>query len=175
MNGDTNATPSKYPGNPNRPVDNVSRSDVNKFLQRLNSIERTKGLVPAGWSYVLPTEAQWEYACRAGTNTTYWFGNTISSTDANWNHGSDPNRSIDVGQFSANPWGFFDMHGNVGEWTSGKNYNYPPASPGSFSNDMRRGGSYGSGAATCRSAYRGNYSSNTRSEFIGFRLAFQKQ
>ena len=153
MNGDT-ATPSKYPGNPNRPVDNVSRSDVNKFLQRLNSIERTKGLVPAGWSYVLPTEAQWEYACRAGTNTTYWFGNTISSTDANWNHGSDPNRSIDVGQFSVIL--KLSTYGNVGNGHN-KNYNYPAAKTNSVM--TCDGGSYGSGAATCQSAYRGNYSS----------------
>ena len=74
--------------------------------------------LPAGWAYVLPTESQWEYACRAGTTTAYSWGNTIASSNANWNHGADPNQTVDVGQFSANPWGFFDMHGNVWEWTA---------------------------------------------------------
>ena len=72
----------------------------------------------SGWAYVLPTESQWEYACRAGTKTTYSWGNDINSTNANWNHGNDANQTVNVGQYDANPWGFFDMHGNVWEWTA---------------------------------------------------------
>ena len=70
----------------------------------------------AGWAYVLPTEAQWEYACRAGTTTAYSWGVDINSSDANYN--SNIGQTVDVGQYSANPWGFFDMHGNVWEWTA---------------------------------------------------------
>ena len=117
MTGNTDslsATPSNFSGNPNRPVEKVSWDDVQKFLTRLNAQEA--GNIPAGWAYVLPTEAQWEYACRAGTTTAYSWGDTITSEDANYNNTIA--QTTDVGQYSANPWGFFDMHGNVWEWTA---------------------------------------------------------
>ena len=103
-------------GNPHRPVEKVSWEDIQVFLTRLNAQEA--GNIPAGWAYVLPTEAQWEYACRAGTTTAYSWGDSISASDANWNHGADANQTENVGQYSANPWGFFDMHGNVWEWVA---------------------------------------------------------
>ena len=108
------ATPSQYGGNADRPVEQVSWDDIQKFLTRLNAQEA--GNIPAGWSYVLPTEAQWEYACRAGTTTAYSWGVDINSSNANYN--SNIGQTADVGQYSANPWGFFDMHGNVWEWTA---------------------------------------------------------
>ena len=108
------ATPSQYGGNADRPVEKVSWDDIQKFLTRLNAQEA--GNIPAGWSYVLPTEAQWEYACRAGTTTAYSWGVDINSSNANYN--SNIGQTADVGQYSANPWGFFDMHGNVWEWTA---------------------------------------------------------
>ena len=108
------ATPSQYGGNADRPVEKVSWDDIQKFLTRLNAQEA--GNIPAGWAYVLPTEAQWEYACRAGTTTAYSWGVDINSSDANYN--SNIGQTADVGQYSANPWGFFDMHGNVWEWTA---------------------------------------------------------
>ena len=108
------ATPSNWPNNADRPVEKVSWDDIQKFLTRLNAQEA--GNIPAGWAYVLPTEAQWEYACRAGTTTAYSWGVDINSSDANYN--SNIGQTADVGQYSANPWGFFDMHGNVWEWTA---------------------------------------------------------
>ena len=108
------ATPSNWPNNPNRPVEKVSWDDIQKFLTRLNAQEA--GNIPRGWAYVLPTEAQWEYACRAGTTTAYSWGDTLPTTNANYSSRESPNR--DVGSIRANPWGFFDMHGNVWEWTS---------------------------------------------------------
>ena len=96
--------------------------DAQIFLARLNSIEQTAGRLPNGWKYVLPTEAQWEYACRAGTTTAYSWGNDINSSRANYNwdgalnDGNDFKQTRDVGQYAANPWGFFDMQGNVWEW-----------------------------------------------------------
>ena len=77
-----NAKPSNWPNNPNRPVEKVSWDDAQVFLTRLNA--QQAGNLPAGWSYVLPTESQWEYACRAGTNTAYSWGNTITSSNANF-------------------------------------------------------------------------------------------
>ena len=97
ITGDLNATPSNWSGNPNRPVDSVSYEDIQVCLVRLNELESNK--TQNGWAYVLPTEAQWEYACRAGTSTRYSWGNSISATDANWDHGADPNRPVDVGSF----------------------------------------------------------------------------
>ena len=86
MTGNTNglsATPSQFSGNPNRPVEKVSWNDIQVFLERLN--EQMAEDLPAGWEYVLPTEAQWEYACRAGTSTKFSWGDTITSGNANWN------------------------------------------------------------------------------------------
>ena len=117
MTGNTDglsATPSNWPNNADRPVEKVSWDDIQKFLTRLNAQEA--GNIPAGWAYVLPTEAQWEYACRAGTTTAYSWGDDINSSNANYN--SNIGQTADVGQYSANPWGFFDMHGNVWEWTA---------------------------------------------------------
>ena len=100
------------------------------FLSQLNSIEQTAGRLPTGWKYVLPTEAQWEYACRAGTTTAYSWGNDINSSRANYNwdgggnDGNDFKQTRDVGQYAANPWGFFDMQGNVWEWVSDWKANY---------------------------------------------------
>ena len=119
MTGNTdglNATPGNWPNNPDRPVEKVSWENIQVFLTRLN--EQQSENLPNGWAYVLPSEAQWEYACRSGTTTAYSWGDTISASDANWDHGNDANQTEDVGQYSANPWGFFDMHGNVWEWTA---------------------------------------------------------
>jgi formylglycine-generating enzyme required for sulfatase activity len=174
------ATPSQWPNNPNRPVEKVSWADAQIFLTRLNAQQSAN--IPTGWAYVLPTESQWEYACRAGTTTAYSWGNTITSSNANWNHGADPNQTVDVGQFSANPWGFFDMHGNVWEWTADwYQAAYPtgnpvvnPTGPASGSHRVLRGGSWNYVGTGLRSARRDYYTPSSRSTNIGFRVGFQK-
>jgi formylglycine-generating enzyme required for sulfatase activity len=168
MNGNPsglNADPSQFKGS-NRPVEKISWNDAQIFLSQLNSIEQTAGRLPTGWKYVLPTEAQWEYACRAGTTTAYSWGNDINSSRANYNwdggsnDGNDFKQTRDVGQYAANPWGFFDMHGNVWEWVSDWKANYPggaqtnPEGPASGSIRVIRGGSWGSGGTGLRSAKR---------------------
>ena len=170
MTGNTNslsATPSQWPNNPSRPVEKVSWDDVQVFLVRLNAAEQGAGRLPSGWKYVLPTESQWEYACRAGTSTIYSWGNDINSTRANYNwdgggnDGNDYKQTRDVGKYDPNPWGFFDMHGNVWEWTADWYQSlypigYPvvdPQGPVSGSLRVRRGGSWSSDGDTRNPAF----------------------
>jgi formylglycine-generating enzyme required for sulfatase activity len=108
--------PSHFEGD-NRPVEQVSWHDAMEFCHRLS--QRT------GWKYTLPSEAQWEYACRAGTTTPFHFGDTISTElanyDGDYSYGQGPKgiyrqQTTDVASFPANAWGLHDMHGNVWEW-----------------------------------------------------------
>jgi formylglycine-generating enzyme required for sulfatase activity len=190
MTGNTDslsATPSEWPNNPNRPVEKVSWADAQIFLTRLNAQQSAN--IPAGWAYVLPTESQWEYACRAGTTTMYSWGNDINSTRANYNwdggayDGNDFKQTRDVGQYAANPWGFFDMHGNVWEWTADwYQAAYPtgnpvvdPTGPASGSRRVVRGGSWGDAGANLRSAWRGSGPPSALGNYLGFRVGFQQQ
>ena len=187
MTGNTNSlspTPSNWPNNPNRPVEKVSWNDAQVFLTRLN--EQQAGNLPAGWSYVLPTESQWEYACRAGTTTAYSWGNTIASSNANYNWDGGANDGIDhkqtrnVGQYSANLWGFFDMHGNVWEWVSDWKAAYPdgfqtnPKGPASGSYRVKRGGAWYTDSDYIRSARRNNSNPVFSDHGLGFRVSLQK-
>ena len=81
-NASLSPTPSNWSGNPNRPVEQVSWDDIQIFLEHLNEQEADN--LPLGWAYVLPTEAQWEYACRAGTSTAYSWGDDINASNANY-------------------------------------------------------------------------------------------
>jgi len=178
-NGDViSATPSQYGGNPDRPVEKVSWDDIQVFLTRLNT--QQAGNIPEGWAYVLPTEAQWEYACRAGTTTAYSWGDAITSNDANYNY--NIGQTENFGQYSANPWGFFDMHGNVWEWTADAYASYAtgaqtdPFNVGTTdSSRVGRGGSWVNTGTTLRSAYRVYSYPSHRNSDIGFRVGFQQQ
>jgi formylglycine-generating enzyme required for sulfatase activity len=103
-----NAKPSRWLNNDQRPVEKVSWEDTVVFLSRLNQLEQAAGRLPTGWQYVLPSESQWEYACRANTTTLYSWGNDINSTHANYNWdgntktGNDLNETVHVGQYAAN-------------------------------------------------------------------------
>jgi len=190
MTGNTDslsATPSQWPNNPNRPVEKVSWADAQIFLTRLNTQQSAN--IPAGWAYVLPTESQWEYACRAGTSTVYSWGDDINSSRANYNWDGDYNTGVDfkqtrdVAQYSANPWGFFDMHGNVWEWTADRyGANYPAGNPlvdptGEASGSLRvlRGGSWYNAGSGLRSAKRHGLTPSFRNNNLGFRVGFQQQ
>ena len=187
MNGNSeglNADPSIFKGS-NRPVEKVSWEDAQIFLTRLNVIEQSAGRLPNGWKYVLPTEAEWEYACRAGTTTAYSWGDDINSSRANYNwdgafnDGNDSQQTVEIGQFSVNPWGFFDMHGNVWEWVSDWKTNYltgaqtDPEGPASGSRRVRRGGSWNVGGTSLRSARRFSSTPSSRHDVMGFRVGFQ--
>ena len=176
-------------GNGNRPVEKVNWAEAVAFCTQLTTQEQVAGRLPAGWAYVLPTESQWEYACRAGTTTAYSWGATITSSNANYNwdgganDGNDFKQTRDVGQYAANPWGFFDIHGNVREWTADAYLaSYPPGNPVvdpinlGVSGSMRvvRGGAWYTSTTVLRSARRNNYSPGARNNHIGFRVGFQK-
>ncbi len=146
------------------PVDGVSWEDAVTFVQRLNALS------PEGkkWQFALPTEAQWEYACRAATQTPFSFGSVLTGSAANCN-GEQPygigvggrkgDGSAKVGSYSPNPWGLFDMHGNVEEWCSDWYASrlvggIDPTGPDAGTRRVWRGGSFLVPAAACRSANR---------------------
>ena len=166
------ATPSQYGGNANRPVETVSWDDAQIFISRLNTQQAAN--IPTGFEYALPTEAQWEYACRAGTTTAYSWGATVSSSNANYSNNIA--QTSDVGNYSANPWGFFDMHGNVFEWVEDSYGNYPsgPATdPLHTSTNIKiyRGGSHNNPDTAMRSAKRRTAYQYSGNHISGFRVA----
>ena len=195
MTGNTSgasATPSHFGGNPNRPVEMVSWDDAQVFLTRLNAAEQAAGRLPAGWAYVLPTAAQWEYSCRAGTTTAYSWGDSIDSSKANYNwdgeanDGNDFKQTRDVGQYTANPWGFFDMHGNVREWTADwwpsfySNSNsqsavVDPTGPSSGSGRVLLNGSWSDTGEYMQSAWTHFLGATSGGSSRGFRVSLQQQ
>jgi formylglycine-generating enzyme required for sulfatase activity len=186
----TNPSEFNATGNGNRPVEKVNWTEAVAFCTQLTTQEQAAGRLPAGWAYVLPTESQWEYACRAGTTTAYSWGATIISSNANYNWdgggttGNDFKQTRDVGQYASNPWGFFDMHGNVWEWIADAyQATYPPGNPvvdptnlgASGSHRVNRGGSWYSDGTSLRSARRNSSTPGDRGKSLGFRVGFQQQ
>ena len=170
--------PSKFKGN-NRPVENVSWNDCQEFIRKLNRQE-------GGNKYRLPTEAEWEYACRAGTTTPFSTGSCISTDQANYDgnypmtgcsKGRYREKTIDVASFSPNAWGLYDMHGNVWEWCEDCYGDYPssyvtdPEGPSIGSIRVDRGGSWAGRAGFCRSADRYFDPPALGGSYLGFRLA----
>ncbi len=128
----------------------------------------------------LPTEAQWEYACRAGTTTTYFFGDDSSDLDKYaWTRSNSGRKTHEVGTLMPNPWGLHGMHGNVCEWCANWTYSYPdgavtdPAGPDTGYFRVARGGSCVGNPQMCSSAYRLSRDPNTTGTNLGFRVAFE--
>jgi formylglycine-generating enzyme required for sulfatase activity len=188
--------PSKLKGR-NQPVDTVSWDKAISFCRRLSMQESKAGRLPAGWQYTLPTSAESEYACRAGTQTAYSWGDEIT--------GSQPGRGVprmytpklagrtykfpeyfrdradqEVGLFAPNPWGFYDMHGSVSEWTSDWDgwrhipLAVDPIGPKSGSQKVFRGGSSAYGKDWLHSGMTDSDSTGTRRSSLGFRVALKK-
>jgi formylglycine-generating enzyme required for sulfatase activity len=157
------------------PVEKVSWEDAVEFCRKLSDMPEEK---KAGLVYRLPTEAEWEYACRAGSNTAFSFGDEAESLsehgwfDENSNFGTRP-----VGELKPNSWGLYDMHGNVWEWCCDWYGGYPkgavsdPVGPQAGSFRVLRGGGWYYVAADCRSAFRYRRNPSFRHFNIGFRVA----
>ena len=155
---------------PKKPVGRVSWEDCQEFIEKLNSL----GIAPEGLKFRLPTEAEWEYACRAGTSGPY----AGSSLDSMGWYKDNSDGANNVGEKSPNAWGLYDMHGNVWEWCSDW-FDYDtydaasqtdPTGPSSGSYRVLRGGSWDHNAENCRSAYRYDFSPAFRRSHYGFRL-----
>ncbi len=172
--------PSNEAGPPNRPVEKVSWYEAIDYCTRLTRGEETAGRLPDGYSYRLPTEAEWEYACRAGTTTRFSFGDDPAEVHLGeyaWYAGNSDSTSHPVGTRRPNPWGLYDMHGNVWEWCldrwpgslpGGTITNRPALAQGTLR--TTRGGSWLYDSRACRSANRDDYSPGDRCSDIGFRI-----
>ncbi|WP_161626566.1 formylglycine-generating enzyme family protein [Desulfatiglans anilini] len=166
-----------------KPMTKVSWFDCEDFVKRLNAMGEG--------TYRLPTEAEWEYACRAGSRTAYAWGDTLTCRQALFGNNSikspecipavkeaglEPDGPAPVGSYPPNAWGLYDMHGNVWEWCLGWYGKYPagpvtdPAGVADDSMKVRRGGSWFKGPLTCRSANRNFAHPASRYRTLGFRV-----
>jgi len=184
----------ELPAGDDYPVGNVNFAEAEAFCRELTKLAQRSGRLPMDWEFRLPTEAQWEYACRAGTTTATSFGDQLSSKQANFKgkpyNGGEPgpslNRAARVGSYPANAWGLHDMHGNTFEWCRDW---YHAKLPGGIDPDLyaakatatrsehggvsraRRGGCWADEGWPCRSAFRPRYEPERRYDHIGFRVA----
>jgi formylglycine-generating enzyme required for sulfatase activity len=175
------------------PVGNVNFGECEAFCRKLTELGRKSGELPKDWEFRLPTEAQWEYACRAGTTTATAFGDKLSSKQANFKgkpyNGAEPGptlgRAAKVGSYPPNAWGIHDMHGNTFEWCRDW---YHAKLPGGVDPDLhdakakaernrdgtysrcRRGGAWTDDGWPCRSACRLRFEPERRYDHIGFRV-----
>ena len=179
----TASNPSYHKGS-DLPVERVSWEDASAFCRKITETERREGRLAHPEEYRLPTEAEWEYACRAGTCTPFHTGQTINTGEANFGGGTrtdgevlrtGPGRgkTTPVGTFDANRWGLYDMHGNLWEWCADwlARYDADPQEPGSPDRRVLRGGSWNDAPGYLRSACRGDAMPWARSYLIGFRCA----
>lgn len=191
----------KLPGEPTAelpegddyPVGNVNFAETELFCRKLSDLGHRSGDLPKDWEFRLPTEAQWEYACRAGTTTATSFGDKLSSKQANFKglpyNGGEPGpssgKAAKVGLYPANPWGLYDMHGNTFEWCRDW---YHAKLPGGTDPDLyaakdtaqknrtgdysrvRRGGAWTDDGKYLRSALRLRFEPERGYDHIGFRV-----
>jgi len=175
------------------PVGNVNFPEAEEYCRKLTEQAQKSGAMPKGWEFRLPTEAQWEYACRAGTTTATSFGDSLSSKQANFKgkpyNGGEPGPSLGkaakVGSYPPNAWGLHDMHGNIYEWCRDW---YHFKLPGGTDPDLhdakstatksehgdisrsRRGGCWADEGWPLRSAFRLRFEPERRYDHIGFRV-----
>ena len=174
-----------------RPVEQVTWNDATNYCVKLTQQERAAGRIFTNWSYRLPTEAEWEYACRAGTTNTFYYGTNLTSGMANFDgqleyyagsaQTNNPagiflNRTTTVGSYQPNSRGLYDMAGNVWEWCQDWFAGYTtnsvanPSGPATGSARVFRGGALNSPGKDCRSAKRNSYDPSAAFDTVGFRV-----
>jgi len=191
--GTVGHNPSFFRGHPRLPVEQVSWEDATSFCALLTRQQQDAGSLPPGWVYRLPTEAEWEYACRAGTVTAFHYGNVLRGGMANFNGMEEynaeiggiyvpptpatfPQRTLPVGSYIPNAFGLCDMHGNVWEWCQDWYAPYPstavtdPQGPPNGTHHVFRGGDYWDFASWCRSAFRLYEVIDAHASSFGFRV-----
>ena len=181
--GVMNANPSSFRNEVDAPVESVSHAEAQTYCRKMTEREMAAGRLANGFAYRLPTEAEWEYACRAGSQTAFAYGDDASGQyldQAAWfksnTGGAESGSPRAVGRKEPNAWGLFDMHGNVAEWCLDAFALYTQGSPAgriSAASDAERvvrGGSWADEASLCRSAARKAMGASERSPWVGFRV-----
>jgi len=170
--------PSVFTGDLSRPVETVSWENATNYCAQLTKRERAARVIPSNSVYRLPTEAEWEYACRAWTSTRYSYGEDpayAKLADYAWYEDNSSHTTHAVGLKLPNPWGLFDMHGGLWEWCQDWYGRYPggsvvdPKGPATGKYRVYRGGSWGCEPPQCRSATRG-YNPEGETGYVGFRV-----
>jgi formylglycine-generating enzyme required for sulfatase activity len=174
---------------PNHPRDAIRYDDILLYVEELNRRERFFNRLPGNWEYALPTDAEWEYASRAGSKTRFYFGSSpkllpahanfadrnLLETGDEYYHYADGGlddgsvQLAPVGSYRPNPWGFHDLYGNLWEWTASSGERTEQQSP------VARGCSWVSIPAYCDSSFTHRFARDTERNFIGFRLALRKK
>jgi formylglycine-generating enzyme required for sulfatase activity len=176
----TGSNPSYYTGDTNRPVETVNWFDATGYCAVLTQRERAAGRIGTNSVYRLPTEAEWEYACRGWTSDRrFSYGDDPGYTNLTnyaWYYDNSGSQTHPVGQKLPNPWGLYDMHGNVFEWCQDWFDLYPggiaidPQGPATGTARVVRGGDWGFDARRCRSAGRNYVGPASGGSFVGFRV-----
>ena len=176
----TGSSPSYFTGDTNRPVEMVSWFDATNYCGTLTQRERGAGRIGTNSVYRLPTEAEWEYACRGWTSDRrFSYGDDpgyTNLTDYAWYSDNSGETTHPVGQKLPNPWGLYDMHGNVREWCEDWFDTYvggiavDPQGPATGSDHLIRGGTWDNNARDCRSANRDSAPPGNDNDNFGFRV-----
>jgi formylglycine-generating enzyme len=171
------------------PIYKITHAEAGAFCRKLTQLDRDAGKLPEGYEYRLPTDAEWEYACRAGTLTATYFGDKVSSRQANFD-GSKPyngaekgpnlGRTAEVGSYPANAWGLYDMHGNLCEWCldwyhAKPNGGIDPVQLTPAPKRLIRDARHGNPGFYCRSANRYYAPAEQRRTTVGFRPVLTKR
>ena len=159
----------------NLPVNNVSWLDAVSFCKALTILSKGEGKLPDKYEFRLPTEVEWEYACRAGSHTEYYFGDHAHELQEHgWFRGNSQKKLHPVGLKKPNPWSLFDMYGNVREWVGNSFVNTLLNDSEQDEFRISRGGAYMKSAAECQSSSRSTNSLNHRFRNLGFRPVLGK-